>query len=326
MARSALFLLALAVPLFLRTSPYWLFVLTVAGLYLMVAQGLNLQTGTAGLVNFAGAALYGTGAYTAALLGTRLGWPGFPNLLLGALFALEVSALLFVPVLKVRGHYLGLVTIAFGIVFHIALNNTEAVGGSQGIKNVPPLALPGSDFNKATTLAGLGQFHFYANYYVLTVVLVALVLLLVGRLHNSPVGMLLNSIRDDEWAAKTAGVSPVPWKLLAFCLGGALMGVAGGVYAHLVGYIAPGDFTFSDSLFLISMVILGGMDSVPGVSVAALVLVLLTEKLRVIQEYRFLIYGLVVVAALIFRPQGLIPAAVRRYFPGLAAPERGKAA
>lgn len=316
-AYTGLLLLALAFPLFSRSSPYWMFVLTMLGLNLIVALGLNIHMGTAGLSNFAGAALFGAGAYTASILAVRLGWPAWADVIVGTITVVVLSALLFVPVVKLRGHYLALVTIAFGQVFTIALNNVMALGGPTGIRNVPGLSLGAFQFNQDTVLTGLGRFHFYSNYYILMVILVALALVLVYRFYNSPVGLLINSTRGDEWATKTAGVNVARWKLLAVCLGAGMIGFAGTVFAHLLGNVAPTDFTLNDSLFTVSILILGGMDSIAGVSLATLLLVVSTEKLQVIEEYRFLIYSLAVVAMLIFRPQGLVPAAVRRYFPGL---------
>lgn len=308
--------LAATLPLLLYKSPYWIFVISLAFLYVVVSLGLNLQTGTTGLFNLSGAAIYGSGAYVSALVAIKLGLPGWIAMPLGALAAVVISALLFVPVLKVRGHYLALVTIAFGVVFNIMLNNTEAIGGPMGIKGIPGLSLFGLNLNKGIALAGI-RLHFYTNYYLLTLGLVIMALLVVYRISNSPVGLTLNAIRDDDWTARTAGVNVVPWKLIGFCMGSALIGLAGSGYAHMVGYIAPDDFNFSQSLFMISMVILGGLDSIPGVTVASLVLVIVTEKLRVVQEYRFLIYGLLVVGMMIFRPKGLLPAAIRPYFFGL---------
>lgn len=316
-------LLALTVPVVLRSSPYWIFVIALSFLYVIVALGLNLQTGTSGLFNLSGAALYGAGAYVSAMAAIKLGLPGWLSMLLGALAAVVISVLLFIPVLKVRGHYLALVTIAFGVMFNIMLNNTEAVGGPMGIKNIPGLRFGALDLNKALTIGDI-RLHFYANYYVVLLVLMLLAILVVHRIYNSPVGLTLNAIRDDQWAARTAGINVVAWKLIGFCTGSALIGLAGAGYAHMVGYIAPDDFSYSSSLFMMSTVILGGMDSIPGVSLAALLLVIITEKLRVVQEYRFFIYGIAVVAMMLFRPKGIIPAAIRPYFAALRARYSGR--
>lgn len=322
--------LAATFPVLMRDNPYWIFTLNLALLYLLVGLGLNLQTGTTGLVNLAGAALYGTGAYTAALLARDLGVPGGPAVLAGTAASAGVGALLFAPVLKLRGHYLALVTIAFGVIFHLVLNNTEALGGPQGVYGIPDLSLGPWRLHEAPRLLGM-ELHFYANYFWLLLLLAGGALWWAWRVFDSPAGLLLNAIRDDPWVAGTSGVSLSRWKLMAFTAGNVLIGLAGGVYAFMIGYISPANFTFEESLFMLSIVILGAMDSVAGVGVAALVLVVLTEKLRAIQEYRFLLYGALVVAMLIFRPQGLLPAPLRRYGLGklrpspLSAPQAARA-
>lgn len=305
-------LLAATFPFWMAENPYWIFTLNLALLYVIVGLGLNLQTGTAGLVNLAGAAFYGTGAYTAALLARDMGVPIWITLLVGALAAAAIGFLFYVPVLKLQGHYLALVTIAFGVIFHLMLNNTEALGGPQGVYGIPSMVLAGIDFNSEIQI---GDFyvHFYANYYWFLLVLAAATLWIMVRLYDSPVGVFLNTIRDDPWIAATSGMSANRWKLTAFTLGNAFIGFAGAVYAYMIGYIAPTNFTFPESLFMLSIVILGAMDSIPGVGIAAVILVVLTEKLRVIQDFRFFLYGVLVILMLIFRPQGLIPPGVRLY-------------
>lgn len=311
------FVLLASFPVWMRDNPYWIFTLNLALLYLIVGLGLNLQTGSTGLVNLAGAAFYGTGAYTAALLARDAGAPVELALIAGALAAAVIGFIFYIPVLKLQGHYLALVTIALGVIFHLMLNNTEALGGPQGIYGIPSLVLMGIDFNREIEAGGM-YLHFYSNFFWLLLVLAAGVVWFCRRLYESPVGVFLNTIRDDPWIAVTSGINVTRWKLTAFTIGNALIGLAGGVYAFLLSYIAPANFTFGESLFMLSIVILGAMDSIPGVAVASFVLVVLTEKLRVIQDFRFFLYGVLVVLMLIFRPQGLIPMGVRRY--GLGAP------
>ena len=321
---AAIFGLALAAtfPALVRDNPYWIFTLNLTLLYVLVGLGLNLQTGTTGLVNLAGAAFYGTGAYTAALLARDAGVPGVASLAAGTLAAAAVGALLFAPVLKLRGHYLALVTIAFGVIFHLVLNNTEALGGPQGIYGIPDLVLGPWNLQRSPRLAGV-ELHFYANYFWLLLALAAAAVWWAWRVYDSPVGLVLNAIRDDPWVAGTSGVNLPRWKLAAFTAGNVLIGVAGSIYAFMIGYISPENFTFEESLFMLSIIILGAMDSVPGVVTASVLLVVLTEKLRAIQDYRFLLYGVLVVAMLIFRQQGLWPPPWRRYGLPAAAPSSG---
>jgi branched-chain amino acid transport system permease protein len=310
-------LLALALPFVLRASPYWTFIAAMALVYVTIGQGLNLQIGTAGVINLAGAAFAGLGGYTVGLLTVRLGVVPWLALLVGPLVAVLVGALLFVPILKVRGHYLALVTIAFGFIFNILVNNLEFTGGPQGIKNIPTLRLFGHAFTSPPELLGL-KLPYHANFYFAALVMAALVTWLTWRLYNSWVGLTLNTLRDDEIAAKCSGVSVTRHKLLAFSVGNFFIGLGGGFYAVMVGFVSPPDFDFGYSLVMISLVILGGLDSIPGVVLGACLLIPLPERFRFLHEYRLLLYGAAIVLMLLFRPRGLWPATVRRY--GLREP------
>ncbi len=309
--------LALALPFFLRASPYWTFVATLALVYVTIGQGLNLQIGTAGVINLAGAAFAGLGGYTVGLLTVRLGWPPWLALLIGPLIAVAVGAILFIPILKVRGHYLALVTIAFGFIFNILMNNLEFTGGPQGIKNIPTLRPFGYAFTTAPHLLGM-TLPYHANFYYAALAVAALVTWLAWRLYNSWVGLTLNTLREDEIAAKCSGVSVARYKLLAFSVGNVFIGLGGALYAVMVGFVSPPDFDFGYSLIMVSLIILGGLDSIPGIVLGACLLIPLPERFRFLHEYRLLLYGAAIVLMLLFRPRGLWPATVRRY--GLRAP------
>ncbi len=304
--------LLLIVPVLLKSSPYWLFMLVTTGLYIMAALGLNLQLGSAGMMNLASAAFMAFGAYTAGLLSLDLGVSPVITLIAGSLVTGLFSILLFVPVLKTKGHYLALVTIAFQFMVVILLDNLEFTGGPQGLKNIPPFNLFGYSFGTTINL-GFTSFHFYTNYYYLMLVLVVILAIAAQRIYHSWIGVTLATIRDDEVAAKTSGIEINKWRLLIFVVGNCFIGLSGAFYAHMVGFISPPNFTFEKSLVLVSIVILGGMDNIFGIIVGSLLLVLLPEKLRVISDYRFLIYGLVLVIMLIFQPKGIIPYRVRTY-------------
>jgi branched-chain amino acid transport system permease protein len=304
--------LVLTVPFFVASSPYWLFTIIIAGLFLVACLGLNLQLGSGGMVNLAPAAFYAVGAYTAGLLALHLDWPAWITLLAGALMAGLFSVLLFVPVLKTKGHYLALVTIAFQFMVTILLDNQEWTGGPQGLKNIPLFSIAGYSFNSSINL-GFIKLPGYANFFYLTLLMVAVVGVASQRIYNSWVGVTLSTIRDDEIAAQTFGVQVNRWKLVVFSLGNFFIGLAGALYSHLVGFISPPNFTFEKSLVMVSIVILGGMDNVFGVALGSLLLIILPEKLRVVQEYRFLIYGLVLIVMLIFRPRGLLPFKARDF-------------
>ena len=313
--------LVLLIPFFMASSAYWLFTIILAGLFMTACFGLNLQLGSAGMVNLASAAFYAVGAYTAGLLALKLGWPAWLTVLAGALMAGLFSALLFIPVLKTKGHYLALVTIAFQFMVTILLDNQEWTGGPQGLKNIPLFSIAGYSFNDSIDL-GFIVLPGYANFFYLMLLMVAAVGIASQRIYDSWVGVTLSTIRDDEIAAQTFGVGVNHWKLVIFSLGNCFIGLAGAFYAHLVGFISPPNFTFEKSLVMVSIVILGGMDNVLGVILGSLLLIILPEKLRVVQEYRFLIYGLVLIIMLINRPRGLLPFKPRDYLDLIRRAER----
>ena len=302
----------LLLPLALSASPYWTFVATLALLYITIGQGLNLQIGTAGVLNLAGAAFAGLGGYTVGLLTVNGGWPSWLALLAGPVVAVAVGAILFVPILKTRGHYLALVTIAFVFIFNILMNNLEFTGGPQGIKNIPTLSLGGYAFTTRPTVLGVAL-PAHANFYYAALLMAALTTWIIRRLYDSWLGLALNTLRDDEIAAKCCGVSITRGKLTAFSIGNFFIGLGGAFYAVMVGFVSPPDFDFGYSLVMLSVIIIGGVDSIPGVILGACLLLPLPERFRFLHEYRLLLYGLVIVVMLLYRPQGLWPAAVRRY-------------
>jgi branched-chain amino acid transport system permease protein len=304
--------LAVALPVFLRGSPYWTFVATMALLYVTIAQGLNLQLGTAGVINLAGAAFSGLGGYTVGLLTLGLGLPPWLAVAGGPLVAMAVGAVLFVPILKTRGHYLALVTIAFGFIFNILVNNLEFTGGPQGLKNIPTLRPFGYGFTTPLRLGGL-TLPYHANFYYAALAMAGVMTWLAWRLHDSWFGLTLNTLRDDEIAARCSGVPVARYKLLAFTVGNGFIGLGGAFYAVMVGFVSPPDFDFGYSLIMLSIIILGGLDSVPGVALGALLLIPLPERFRLLHEYRLLLYGLAIILVLLFRSRGLWPAGVRRY-------------
>ena len=303
---------ALLLPVFLRGSPYWTFVATMALMYVTIGQGLNLQIGTAGVINLAGAAFAGLGGYTVGLLTTAAGWPSWLALLVGPLVATALGSLLFVPILKTRGHYLALVTIAFVFIFNTLMNNLEFTGGPQGIKNIPTLRILGHAFTTPPVVFGV-RLPAHANFYFLALGMAALATWIARRLHDSWLGLALNTLRDDEIAARCCGVSVTREKLVAFSIGNFLIGLGGSFYAVMVGFVSPPDFDFGYSLVMLSVIIIGGVDSIAGVVLGACLLLPLPERFRFLHEYRLLLYGAVIVLMLLYRPQGLWPASVRRY-------------
>lgn len=315
-ATSLVVLAVCAVAAALRDQPYPLLMLCTVLLFVVACVGLDIQIGHCGIVNFAGAAFFGTGAYTAAVLAAR-GVPHLAVIAAGGVVAALVGSLLILPVLRTRGYYAALVTIAFGILFSTFLEVNDALGGPQGLK-LHGIDLFGWKFNRDVTLGGTTA-SFYVNYFVLSLALAVAAFVFARRVERSWLGLAFDAVRLDEIAAATFGIGVARAKIVAFTLGNLLCGIAGAVYAMMQGFIAPNNFTFGESLILVSIVILGGIGNPLGILPAALIIVVVPQKLQFIQEYRFLLYGVLVVLILLFRPEGLLPRRIREYFPGSGA-------
>jgi ABC-type branched-subunit amino acid transport system permease subunit len=297
----------------LHDSHFALLMLATVALYATACLGMTLQFGHAGIVNFAGAAFFGIGCYTTAVLAAHTPIPHLLVIVLAGLAAAMIGSILILPILRTRGHYAALITIAFGILFKTFLEVNDTLGGPQGLR-VPAMDAFGWSFNDPIKIGADFEGSFYLNYVFLAVALAALAYLIVVRLEKSWMGLAFDAVRLDETAASVFGIDVARWKILAFTVGNLLAGMAGGVYAMMTGFIAPTNFTFADSLILVSIVILGGLGNAVGVLPATLLLLVLPEKLQVIQEYRFLMYAMLVIAVLLFRPQGLLPRRMRAYF------------
>lgn len=291
--------LILVLPLFL--NDYYLDVLTRTGLYILLASGLNIVVGFAGLLDLGYAAFYAVGAYSYALLSTRLGIPFWPSLPLGGLAASACGVILGAITLRLRGDYLAIVTLGFVQLVYLVLNNWDAVThGPNGILNI----------GRPT----LGPFVFTAprHFYYLIVGLAALAIFTVYRLHHSRIGRAWLAIREDEVAAEAMGVNTTRLKILAFALGAGVAGVGGVFFAGRFGFISPESFTFLESATILSMVVLGGMGSIPGAVVGAMIIVILPEVLRGLADFRMLIFGGAMVGMMIYRPQGLLGSVPQR--------------
>ncbi|HUK56081.1 MAG TPA: branched-chain amino acid ABC transporter permease [Nitrospiria bacterium] len=274
---------------------YFIDVLTSAGIYVVLALGLNIVVGMAGLLDLGYIAFYAIGAYSYALLSTRLGISFWFALPLGGLASAVFGVVLGVVTLRLRGDYLAIVTLGFVQIVHLVLNNWDRVtNGPNGILNVGRPALGWFVFSRPV--------HFY--YLILAIVL--LTIAAVDRLNRSRIGRAWIAIREDEVAAQAMGVDTTRLKILAFALGAAWAGVAGVFFAAKFAFVSPESFTFFESVIVLSMVVLGGMGSVPGVILGALIVVILPEVLREFASYRMLIFGAGLVLMMVFRPQGLI--------------------
>jgi ABC-type branched-subunit amino acid transport system permease subunit len=290
-----------------------LLVITVL-LYSVATLGLNVQFGYAGVLNFAGASFFGIGAYTSAVLNAYTALPHLLVLLVGGLLAAFVGSFLLLPVLRTRGHYAAVVTIAFALLFKTFLEVNDVLGGPQGMQ-VKGMRILGWSFNDNIEIGKI-SLSFYMNYFVLSLLLLVGAFVLVRRLERSWIGLNLDALRLDETAAGCFGLDIVRWKITAFLIGNFLIGIAGALFGMVGGFVAPNNYTFADSLILVSILLLGGIGNPWGLMVATIIVVILPEKLQTIQEYRFLLYALMVIAVLLFRPEGLLPRPVRRYFPG----------
>ncbi|WP_085314848.1 branched-chain amino acid ABC transporter permease [Derxia lacustris] len=294
----------------LREEHFALLILCSLLLYATVCLGLNIQIGYAGVVNFSAMAFFGVGSYAAAWLTNAQ--PTLPHLavlaLAGGASALVGAVLLF-PVLRTRGHYASLVTVAFAVLFRSFMEVNETFGGSQGMK-LPGLSMFGHDFNDDIELFGQ-TVSFYAGYAAVAFAIALGALVLTWRIERSWIGLNLDAVRSDEIAAACFGIDIARWKITAFLIGNAFAGVAGALFALMTGFVAPNNFNFGDSLVMLSILVLGGLGNLWGILPATLVVILLPEKLQAIQEYRFLLYAAAVIAILLFRPQGLFPRRVR---------------
>jgi branched-chain amino acid transport system permease protein len=298
---------------------YTLRIAASIGVFAAAAIGLNIVVGLAGLLDLGYIAFFGVGAYFAALVSGSINsvihthLPFALTIVLAALISGMFGVLLGAPTLRLRGDYLAIVTLGFGEIFRITVNNLDGfagpslTNGPNGVSNIPDLALPGGfNFGDNHTLFGV-DLPFFANYYWLEVVLVAVVMTAFLRLAESRIGRAWVAIREDEVAAAATGINTTRLKLLAFALGATLAGAAGAVDAHVVKIAAPDSFTFLESALLLSAVILGGMGTVQGALLGATVLYLLPEKLRFLQDLRLLVFGILLVLIMRFRPEGLVP-------------------
>ena len=321
----------------------WVRALAFACLYVLLALGLNIVVGFAGLLDLGYIAFYAVGAYTFALLASphltdNFAWlaqlfphglhtPIWPVIFVGAGLAAMCGIILGTPVLKLRGDYLAIVTLGFGEIIRIFLNNLNApinfTNGPQGITLIDPVMIGGFSFGKTQTLLGLTLPSVYLYYYLL-VVLTVIAIIVVSRLQDSRLGRAWMAIREDDIAAKAMGINVRNVKLLAFSLGATFGGVSGTMFAAFQGFVSPESFSLMESIIVLSMVVLGGIGHIPGVVFGAVLLSLFPEFLRhtvtPVQEYlfghvvvdaevlRMLLYGVAMVAIMLYRPKGLWPA------------------
>jgi branched-chain amino acid transport system permease protein len=314
-----LLLVALALPFTEAGTDYWMTTAANIGVYAATAIGLNIVVGLAGLLDLGYVAFLGIGAFVAAnFSGAAAAKMGFElPFLVAAIIAAVVAGLFGAvvgsPTLRVRGDYLAIVTLAFGEIFKKSAQNDIGglTGGANAIPGVPAINWFGLAFDKPLEVAGF-KLPSGVLYYVLIIVLVALVMVVFANLKNSRIGRSWIAIREDEDAARAMGIKTGQAKILAFMIGATLAGLAGAVFAHKTSTVAYDSFQFIESVTLLAAVILGGMGSIPGAVLGAALLLVLPEKLREWGDYRLILFGFALVVIMRFRPQGLVPDKHRR--------------
>ncbi|MEO5333963.1 MAG: high-affinity branched-chain amino acid ABC transporter permease LivM [Magnetococcus sp. YQC-5] len=307
---------ALLPPLFL--GKYWLNVAILALIYVLLSLGLNIVVGLAGLLDLGFVAFYAVGAYGYGLGSHYLGLSFWSALPFAAVLAAGCGVVLGFPVLRMHGDYLAIVTLGFGEIVRLLLNNwVSLTGGPNGIR-VPFPSVLGVEFSRRAS-PGYVTFHEYFSIpydsvyrdkfmYLLLLIVVCGMVFFVRRLRRMPLGRAWEALREDEIACRALGINPVTVKLSAFGLGAMTGGVGGVFFAASQGFVNPTSFTFMESAHILAIVVLGGMGSTSGVIVAAVILTVLPETLRDFAEYRGLLIGLAMVLMMIWRPGGLLRA------------------
>jgi len=292
-------------------------------IFAATAMGLNIVVGLAGLLDLGYVAFLGAGAYSAAVLSesafATIGWrpPFYLVVVIGACVSATLGLIIGTPTLRVSGDYLAIVTLAFGEIFRLTMGNLDGnngpnlTRGPNGIPAIPDLQIGGFNFGDSHLMLGV-IINRFANYYFLLLFFAVFVILVFVRLNNSRIGRGWVAIREDERAAEAMGVNTFGLKLFAFASGAFLAGMAGTIKAHVDVSVTPDQFVFLESAFLLAAIVLGGMGTVAGVLIGATILKLLPEKLRFVSDYRLLLFGLLLILIMRFRPEGLVPSRRRQ--------------
>lgn len=290
----ALAVIIIILPLFVE-SKYYLIVLNVIGLNTIVVVGLNLLIGFAGQISLGHAAFYGLGSYFSGVLTVNYGFPLWPAMLVGMLATGAVAYLIGYPSLKLRGHYLVMATLGFGIIINILMGELEQfTGGHDGLMGIPPL-----------TMGGLAFDNDLKNFYLIWS-FVFLCMLAARNLINSRVGRALRAISGSEVAANSLGVNTADYKVKVFVLSAMFASVSGSLYAHYITFISPSSYDFYYSIQVVTMVIVGGMGSLWGSLLGAGVLTCISEALHIAKQYHIIAYGVFLCLVLVFLPEGIL--------------------
>ncbi len=281
---------------------YLLHILILFGIYVILAESLNLIVGYTGLLSIAHAAFYGVGAYVAALMALKLGSPFVINIICAVIISSLLGGLVGIPSLRIKDHYFVIATFAFQVIAFSILNNwVSFTGGPMGLPGIPQPAIFGWVISS------------HIEFLLLVGIFAALVFWLCHRIISSPFGRVLMAIREDEVFALAAGKNVAVYKVAVFAIGSGMAAIAGALYAHYISFIDPTSFTVMESIFMISIIIIGGAGSLWGPVIGAIVLVTLPELLRFIglpgsmaANIRQILYGGLLVAFMMWRPQGLV--------------------
>ncbi len=285
---------ALAAPFFLKGN-YLLNVLIFVGINTMLAVGLNLLLGYAGQISLGHAAFFGMGAYISGIITSRFGVDPFLIMILAALLAGLLAFAIGFPILKLKGHYLAMATLGFGIIMYIIFNETvDWTGGPSGLSGIPNLKVGSVVFDND-----------WNNYYLVWIFTLAVMLFSIN-LTRSRIGRALRAIHDSEVAARVMGVNARVLKVQIFTVSAVFSAIAGSLYAHVMTFISPASFGFNFSVELLTMIVIGGLGSIYGSFLGAAILTMLPEFLRVFQDFDIIVYGLMLILMTMFMPGGLV--------------------
>jgi len=284
----------LVIPLFL-TGSYLINVFVFVGINTLLAVALNLLLGYAGQISLGHAAFFGLGAYISGILTTRFGLDPWFALVIAALANGMLAFIIGFPILKLKGHYLAMATLGFGIIMFIIFNETVSItGGPSGLPGIPNIQIGPLIFDSDLR-----------NYYLIWIITLAVMLLSIN-LSQSRIGRALRAIHDSEVAARVMGVNARILKVQIFTVSALISALAGSLYAHTMTFIAPASFGFNFSVELLTMVIIGGLGSIYGSFLGAAILTVLPEFLRVLQDFDIIVYGLMLIVMTMYMPGGLI--------------------
>jgi branched-chain amino acid transport system permease protein len=284
---------------FLLSNDYQLKIASFVGINTIIAVGLCLLIGYAGQISLGHAAFFGIGGYSSAILTTKYGLAIWEGLLVSLILSGLVAFVIGVPSLKLKGHYLAMATLGFGeIMYVLFVELSELTGGPSGIPGIPPFSI--------------GNLIIKTNigYYILVWLTALIIIFLSINIIHSRIGRALKAVHGSEPAAQAMGVHTAKYKIQIFVLSAIYAGLAGSLYAHFVNFVNPSSFTLTTSIILVTMVVIGGMANIWGAILGASILTVLPEYLRFVQEYDLIFYSIILIAVMIFMPNGIVPSAI----------------